>query len=236
MHRQKPLLPAMISRADYDELRRSADVWLQVMRAICQRHGLSAEKLVRFGDGTDAADGSSVVFAVGADRVIKLFPPYHKRLFEAESTVAACVFGKLAIPTPEIYADGMVDGWPYLVMSRMQGVPLASLWNTLGHKDQLSLVTELAGVVAQLHSLPVRGLQSVDGDWPGFVEARASGCVQRHREQGVSEYWLQQIPGFLARAAPLYPSTMTPAIVSGDIHEYHLFARQEQGQWRLAGL
>jgi hygromycin-B 7''-O-kinase len=63
-----------------------------------------------------------------------------------------------------------------------------------------------------------------------------SGCVQRHREQGVPEHWLQQIPGFLAQTAPLYPPTFAPAIISGDIHEYHPLVKQQDTQWRLSGL
>ena len=60
--------------------------------------------------------------------------------------------------------------------------------------------------------------------------------MQRHREQVVPDYWLEQISGYLAYAAPLYPPDFSPAIVSGDIHQYHLLVTQENGRWRLTGL
>jgi len=236
MHRPSPFLPPVISRADYDLLRTRADVWFQVMHIICQRHGLVREDLRRFGDGTDPADGSCVAFAAGKHHVIKLFPPYQKRLYEAELVVAEHVFGKLSIATPEIYARGTVDEWPYLVMSRLQGTYLSDIWDRLDQVDQLRLVTELAEVLAQLHALPTNNLPYLDADWKKFVEGRVNGCVQRHREQGVPEHWLQQIPGFLAHASPLYPFEFPPAIISGDIHQYHLLAMSEHGQWRLTGL
>ena len=35
---------------------------------------------------------------------------------------------------------------------------------------------------------------------------------------------------------PLYPQNFSPAIVSGDIHQYHLLVNLEHGRWRLSGL
>ena len=236
MHRPDPFLPPVITHADYALLRTRGDVWFQVMHIICQRHGLAQEDLKRFGDGTDPADGSCVAFAAGKNHVIKLFPPYQKRLYEAERVVAEHVFGKLSIATPEIYAHGTVDEWPYLVMSRLQGSYLSDIWDSLNRVDQMRLVIELAGVLVQLHGLPTNDLPYLDANWKEFVEGRVNGCVQRHREQGVPENWLQQIPDFLAHASPLYPFEFPPAIISGDIHQYHLLAMPEHGQWRLTGL
>lgn len=236
MHRPDSLLPPVITHADYALLRTRGDVWFQVMRIICQRHGLDHEELRRFGNGTDPADGSCVAFAVGKHHVIKLFPPYQKRLYEAELVVAEHVFGKLSIATPEIFAHGTVDEWPYLVMSRLQGSYLSDIWDRLDQVDQLRLVIELAGVLVQLHGLPTNDLPYLDANWKEFVEARVEGCVQRHREQGVPENWLQQMPDFLAHASPLYPLDFASVIISGDIHQYHLLARLEHSQWRLTGL
>ena len=236
MYLPDPLLPPVITRADYDLLRTRGDVWFQVMRIICQRHGLPCEDLKRFGDGTDPADGSCVVFAAGKHHVIKLFPPYHGRLYEAELVVAEHVFGRLSIATPEIYAHGTFDEWSYLVMSRLQGTYLSDIWDRLDHVNQVHLVTEVAEVLAQLHALPINNLPYLDDDWKKFVEGRVNGCVQRHREQGVPENWLQQIPDFLAHASPLYPLDFASVIVSGDIHQYHLLARLEHSQWQLTGL
>ncbi len=236
MHRREPLLPLVTSKTDYEALRPDANLWLQVMQVICQRHGLPTERLVRFGDGTDTAFGSNIVFAVDEQHVIKLYPPYWRRLFEADLSVAEHVSGKLSIMTPEIDAYDALDGWPYLVMRRLQGISLAALWNTLGETEQLRLVAELAEVLAQLHALPTHDLPLLEADWPEFVMTRLHGCVRRHQEQGVSEPWLQQLPEYLAFAAPFYPSHFIPAMVSGDIHDYHLLVKQERDRWRLCGL
>jgi len=236
MYRLDPLLPPMITRTGYDALRTRSDVWFQVMHIICQRHGLACEELRRFGDGTDPADGSCIAFAAGKNQVIKLFPPYQRRLYDAEHVVAEHVFGRLSIATPEIFAHGTIDEWPYLVMSRLQGTYLSDIWDGLDHVEQVHLVTELAEVLAQLHALPTYNLPCLDVNWKEFVESRVNNCVKRHREQGVPDYWLQQIPDFLAQASPLYPFDFASVIISGDIHQYHLLDRLDHGQWRLSGL
>src|SRR5207249_11790843 len=43
------------------------------------------------------------------------------------------------------------------------------------------------------------------------------------------------IPAFLARVTRLDPPGAAPVILSGDLHEYHLLAREERGRWRLCG-
>jgi hygromycin-B 7''-O-kinase len=232
----EPLLPLVTSNTAYRAMQPNADLWPLVMRVICQRHKLPTERLVRFGDGTDPAFGSNVVFAVDEHHVIKLYPPHEGRSFEADLTVAKHVYRKLSITTPEIFGSGELDGWPYLVMSRLQGISLAAIWNTLEEANQVHLVAELAEVLAQLHGLPTNVLPLLEANWPEWIATRVNGCVQWHREQGVPEPWLQQLPEYLASASPFYPSHFTPAIVCGDIHGYHLLVKQENERWRLCGL
>src|SRR5438132_196984 len=79
-----------------------------------------------------------------------------------------------------------------------------------------------------------RLVQFADG--PRAVAERVAGCVARHRAQGAPEGWLVQMPAFLAETAPLYPSDLQPAIVSGDAHGGHLLVRERAGRWQLSGL
>src|SRR5436305_14456530 len=109
MPQSEPLLPTVTNTTDYASLRIDPNVWPIAMQAICHRHGLPTDKLVRFGDGTDPAGGSSVVFAPGDHLVIKLFPPYRKSLFEAELTVPDHIYAKLSVSTPERYALNRLD-------------------------------------------------------------------------------------------------------------------------------
>jgi hygromycin-B 7''-O-kinase len=226
----RSLLPAHINRSAYESLQPGAHAWLPAMQAICQRHTLPTDALVRLSEGTN------VVFAAGTAYILKLYPPYGRHLFTADRLVAEHLRGKLGVATPAIIAAGELEGWPYLVIQRLAGRYLSEVWNAMAPANQLQLVTGLGELIAQLHALPTRGLEALDADWPTVVADRVAGCVQRHREQGMAEAWLQQLPAYLAQTQPLYPASFPPAIVSGDIHQYHLLVAEGQGRWQLTGL
>ena len=57
--------------------------------------------------------------------VLKLFPPVATWPgYRIEAEVLAAVQGKLPTPTPLVHAAGEHDGWGYVLMSRLPGVPL----------------------------------------------------------------------------------------------------------------
>ena len=230
MPTHKRLLPEISSAVQYQALDTSGARLLPALRVICDRHGLASAPLARFETGTNA------VFAAGERHVVKLYPPPWAALAQADRVVAEHIHSRISVATPEVHAHGILEGWSYVVMSRLQGRYLTEVWKTLARPDQVRIAAELGVIVGELHALPTNGLDALDHDWDGFVRSRMQGCVERHRQQEVAEHWLQQIPTFLQRAVPLYPPNFRPTIISGDIHDYHLLAAEEAGRWRLTGL
>jgi hygromycin-B 7''-O-kinase len=196
---------------------------------VCAEHGLDAQLLQPFSQGTNP------VFAVG-DAVVKLYPPRFSGLAAPELAVAGRLYGRLPVATPRVHASGVLDGWPYLVMGRLGGQELHDVWPTLDATDRLRIVQDVGHLLAAVHALPTDDLPELDSDWPAFVAQRTHGCVARHRAQGAPEAVLEQIPDFLASAAPLFPADFRPVIVSGDVHDYHLLVEQRAGRWELCGL
>jgi hygromycin-B 7''-O-kinase len=85
---------------------------------LCQLLGVDASELTRY------AAGSRPVYAAG-DLVLKLFPPVATWPgYRIEAEVLTAVQGKLPTATPQVHAAGEHDGWGYVLMSRMPGVPL----------------------------------------------------------------------------------------------------------------
>src|SRR2546423_571618 len=104
------LLPVVSSEEEYRQVYRNGDLCLRAILEICRRHSLPADDLRRYSNGW------TIVYAVGAGTVIKLFAPYDLRAFETERLVLGFLQGKLPVPTPGIIAAGNLDGWPYIVM------------------------------------------------------------------------------------------------------------------------
>ena len=74
------------------------------------------------------ADGSLPVYSVD-DLVLKLFPPVFLAEWRVEVAVLRAVSGLLPTPTPRVHAAGQHDGWGYVLMSRLSGLPLESVWD-----------------------------------------------------------------------------------------------------------
>ncbi len=106
MTQPRSLLPAHDGRSAYESLQSDAHIWLPAMQAICQRHALPADALVRLSEGTN------VVFAAGAVFIVKLYPPYGQRFFIADRLIGEHLYGKLGVATQEIIAAGEIQAGP----------------------------------------------------------------------------------------------------------------------------
>jgi hygromycin-B 7''-O-kinase len=180
-------------------------------------------------------DGTNDVFAVG-DTIVKLYPPRWAALAAPELAALGRFDGVLPVATPHVLASGVLEGWPYLVMSRLRGRALHDVWAGLDETEQRAITAEVGELVAVIHALPTSELPQLETDWPRLVRERSAACVARHREQHAPEPLVEQIPDFLARAAPLFPARFPLAIVTGDLHDYHLLVEPRSGGWRLSGL
>lgn len=224
------LLPIVSRRADYVQLHRDVTTWLPAMRVICQRHSLSIDRLILLDGGTN------VVFTAGEDYIIKLFPPFWRQAMQSEHLVAERIYGKLPITTPRIFAKGEFEGWPYLVMSRLKGMYLGDIWNTIDYENRLSIIGKLGKVVKDFHLLLAQEAAGHEASWITLIKKRLKECERQQQEEGVPECFLQQIPAFLAKASPLYPQDFKPTIVCGDWHQNHLLVTEQHGSWELCGL
>jgi hygromycin-B 7''-O-kinase len=120
---------------------------------LCGLLGVDAPGLTRF------AAGSRPVYAAG-DLVLKLFPPVPTWPgYQVEAEVLAAVRGRLPVPTPRVHAVGEHDGWGYVLMSRLPGVPLDTVWDRLcgGDRDRLAGQFTVASMINRRadHSIAV---------------------------------------------------------------------------------
>jgi hygromycin-B 7''-O-kinase len=223
-----PLLP-LLSAAEYRSARSRTDLWLPAIRAIAQRHGLSGDP-VRFDDG------SVPVFAVGTDRVVKLYPPHVARDFDVERAALARVEGRIGIATPALVAEGELEAWRYLVLSRVEGVAIDRAWSSIDAEDRRRLAAQAGAVVARMHALPLDDLAPLEIDWPAFFERQIEGCVERQRSVGVDERWLAAIPAYLDAARSAFRFPARRALLHTELGPGHLFVVERGGRWHLSGL
>jgi len=196
---------------------------------LCQRLGLDAARLARY------AAGSCPVYAAG-DLVLKLFPPVATwPRWQMEPEVLAAVQGKLPIPTPQVHSAGEHDGWGYVLMSRLPGVPLDTVWGQVPAVGRDRLAGQLGETIAALHQLPPPTIRDWwPADWGAFVARQRAQAVSEQRALGLPPAWADQIPGFLDAVAL---RSGTPVLLHTEVMRQHLLVTESPGgAWELSGL
>ncbi|CAL9295664.1 MULTISPECIES: aminoglycoside phosphotransferase family protein [unclassified Streptomyces] len=224
------MLPLVETDEDWDTVVPDEAVMRPGVVDLCARLGLAGAPVVRF------AEGSQPVYAVGEEHVLKLFPAAAAADGLAEGRVLSHLEGRLPVPTPEVRAAGVYEnGWRYVLMSRLGGRNLARVWASVPAGDRERLVAEIGEALAVLHALDPAPLAGVlgPGDWGAFLDGRRAAAVDRQRERGLPEAWLEQIPDFLA-SVPLPRVPPRPALLHTEVMRQHFLV--EPDGWRLTGL
>ncbi len=196
---------------------------------LCQRLDLDASRLTRY------AAGSRPVYRTG-DLVLKLFPPVTSwPRWQVEPEVLAAVQGRLPTPTPLVHAAGEHDGWGYVLMSRLPGIPLDTVWDQVPAAGRDRLADQLGETIAALHQLAPPAIADWwPADWPGFVAQQRARCAGEQRDLGLPAAWADQIPGFLD--AVELPHGTSVLLHTEVMREHLLVTEDSGGAWRLSGL
>lgn len=221
-------LSTIHSFENYEKLKASIEE--DLARTIIQRHQLPEASLMLFAEGTN------IVFSYGDSRVIKIFPPFHQSQFESERLVLNHLDGKLTIKTPTLEYKGDIFGWPYLIISKLEGTPLETLWETMPHNNKVVILRELGKLIREVHSLPTDGLVAIDCHWPQFLEKQIIHCVEHHRTKGLSTTLLQQLPTYLDSIKKVLPELKKPVILTGEYTPMNFLVEQIDGVWHISGL
>lgn len=224
------MLPTVPNLTAYRRIYRQASAWMPAMRNICQRHGLDPSTL------RQAPPGSHILFWVEDDWLIKLFTP----LFPADAPTECLVLQVLAeqsgFSVPSLRARGDLEGWPYLVLSRLPGQPLDRLWPGLLPSSREQIAASLGRLMAALHRTPTAGLQNLQIDWQAFIAGQMAICLERQRQAGATDAWLADIAGFLADLPPLYEPGFQAVLLNADLNPEHLFCEQTEAGWQITGV
>jgi hygromycin-B 7''-O-kinase len=157
--------------------------------ALCDHLGIVVTEVERF------PVGSSPVYAVDDEHVLKLFPGVYLDEMRVEREVLGAVDGRLPVPTPGVLASGEFGGWGYVLMRRLTGESLKVVWPGLNREQRIQLATRVGEALAVLHEVPAPELEPAD--WQEFIARQGSRCVERQRVRHLQESWVEQIPGFL---------------------------------------
>jgi hygromycin-B 7''-O-kinase len=225
----KIILPLVTSFEEYEKVKLKNDIFENAAKEIIAYHHLPNEPLVLF-------EGTNIVFSHGNTRVIKIYPPLHQEHFTSEVLVMKHLEKKLSVKVPEIEYEGTISGWPYIIMSRLDGVLLEGLWEKLDEKNKIIIIHELGTLIREVHSLPTDGLEAIDCHWTQFISRQINQCVAQHQATHLADALLKQIPSHLEAVERLLPVIQRPVLLTGEYTPMNFLVKQKSGIWHINGL
>ncbi|MGV3525701.1 MAG: aminoglycoside phosphotransferase family protein [Candidatus Sericytochromatia bacterium] len=219
------LLPEASTPESYAPLFQQDALWLPALAEICRRHGLNSHLLTRF------REGSAIVFGT-EDVVIKLLPPFWQEELMHDVSGLRLVAGQLPLAVPEIKACETLENWFYLILSRVPGVQIKTIWRQLGLSEQTRLLGDLGRLLSQFHALSA---PTLPGNWPEFLRAQTAQFSQQQARNGLATKQIRLYQQRLEQGLkylPAGPSVPLHSDLTGD----HLLLSKSSGSWEFSGL
>lgn len=223
-------LPVITDSADYNR-HFNSDVWQHAARVICARHRLAYSTLRR------SPLGENIIFFIDERFVIKIYAPLRGQFEREAAALEFARTARLSIETPEVVHMGELEGWQYVVMTHLSGLPMREVWAEMKEREQLEIVSRLGRAMRELHAhaAPLSRV-ALNRDWSGFVARQARESVERQRACGASLQWLESLPAFLSARLELLPTVYRPVLLHGDVHPGNVLLKERSGRWQVAGL
>jgi len=209
-------LPINIGAAAFDALHDDLPAWRGVMEELASALG--------GGPVRQMSEGTVFVALLGATQALKLYPPFLRDHYEFECATLARIGGRLSVPTPVLLDRGEHQGWPWLLMTQLQGDPLTAHWAALAEPQRCHLLNSVGALAAEVHALPVADLADKAPHWPEFLAGQRSRCHARQQRTGLPAHLLAQLEDFLQGELPQGPSV----ILTGEYTPMNLLVQAGQ--------
>ena len=208
---------------------RNSPLFLQAVEAIVAHHQLN-------GDLTFCSDGTQVVYLVGKEYAIKLFPDKYREDYLAEKTYLSHLGKSLTIPIPKIQAHGEVDQWPYLVMSQIPGQPWNQVKEQISWENQKRLCQQLGKITSELHKISAEGLPQPAMGWPSYLQKQREQVSQTQIKRGLPVEWGPRIDSFLAQTSLPPEEKLVSVPLHTELMQQHVMVEKIDQQWEITGL
>ena len=196
-----------------------------------------------------AKGGESLVFALGNDRVLKVYRGADLAAVERVRTFyAGLAAERLPFALPQIEELGEVEGVCYAIERRMRGRLLAeALLDLTGQARQAALASYLDAVghlaEIELADHPYGELLSserVQADsWAGYLRQKIERGLEAaavHLTQDVPADARREVKRFLDRSLREIPWPATKRLVHGDYWPANVFVDAAGGTWQVSGV
>jgi hygromycin-B 7''-O-kinase len=195
---------------------------------IAESHGLELP-------GQRIEQGSNLLYRLGDRLVLKVFSRNEADFRNNEALFLKKLNGKLSVKTPALHNTGELEGYPYLIMDRLEGSPLETVWDTLDRPVRLKLSKEIGSLLKELHGLPPELARGCVPEWSTFIEDQMENIVDNHAGYGLDPSRIDEIIDFIDDFPPI-EEYVSPVVCHTEIMREHLFVTGRGQNTRLSGI
>jgi hygromycin-B 7''-O-kinase len=224
------LLTSITTFEEFERLKSITEIFESLAQEILLRHQLPQNSLTLFSEGTN------ILFAYGESKVIKIFPPFHLDQYTSDSLVLKHLQDKLSVKTPTIEHEGEIEGWPYIIMTKLEGTLLETLWEGMGHTNKLIIIRQLGTLIKQVHTLPTNGLEAIDCHWEQFIDQQIAQVFEHHKSKDLPQSLLQQLPSYIEPVKESLKQIKSPVLLTGEYTPMNFLVKQVGRIWNIDGL
>lgn len=223
-------LPHFTDAESFRAFRSAPSNWLPAALDVARSHRLDTSAPHVFATGTN------LVVGLNQRLILKIFPPLLRAQFISERGALTQLAGRLPLPIPEIVAEGMRDGWPYLIITRLAGTLGSKVWLSLPEAQKERVLRQIGETIAAVQRVPLGPLAQIEPRWDEFMRAQMQGCRNRHTRLGLAPKFLVGLDDLLREAASLIPMDAPPVILTGEYIPENFLLACHGDQWSLTGL
>ena len=213
------------------DLKDHPDRWQPVVERIARTAGLHVTGF------TPYAAGGALVAAVSEDAVVKLVQPGYADEVEAELRALGWLEGAdLPVPIPELLATGEEDGWTWLILSRLPGVSLDTVWDGLTPTERHRLASRIGALMGSVAAVQLPRPEQHAATWSAFLEAQRDGVVARHARLGMPDWFLAGLEDAVAHGLDALDPSARPIVLTGEYTPFNLHVERTPSGLELCGM
>ncbi|MBK9322896.1 MAG: phosphotransferase [Bdellovibrionaceae bacterium] len=204
-----PILPVIRDRAHFAELFKESHHWATAIDFIIKKHGLH-------GVPERGALGSHIVYRVG-DVWIKMMAPLFAKDMDFEVSGLRAVLGRLSVSTPQIVAEGDIEGWPYIVLTHVSGSPIRDRWKMIGPDERVALAMQIAQISKEISRCSPDTTIQERFVWNDFITNQYENYEVQQVKKLLPEVWLRTLGPFIRSFDISEFQTLKPVFLHADL-------------------
>jgi hygromycin-B 7''-O-kinase len=144
---------------------------------------------------------------------------------------------RLSVMTPQILAKGNIEGWPYLVISHIEGDRIGNIWSELGVDEKLKLSSEMAGITLEIQSCKPNLAIVARNSWPDFITYQWKNLINHHQLRNLDAKWLSKLSDFKNEFILNDFTNKKDVFLHSDLTADHFLVKKDAtGNFKISGI